>query len=105
MIKQDEVPLAIVDLTEKGRDFGLNFSSISPMGLQQTTQPGIHKLPISFTIESGYKNLGQLLVYIEELPRSVAEVESISIHPSKDSFSKLSVELVLNLYVEMENEA
>jgi Tfp pilus assembly protein PilO len=104
IIPQNEVPQAIVEITEKGRELGLDFSSISPRALQQTAQPDIGKLPISFVIESEYKNLGQLLIYIEEHFHSVAEVESISIHPSKSSLPKLSVELVLNLYVETENE-
>jgi Tfp pilus assembly protein PilO len=105
MIQQDEVPLAIVELTEKGRELGLNFSSISPGQLQQTTQPSISKLPISFMIESEYENLGQLLIYVEDFFHSIAEVESISIHPSKKSLPKLTVELLLNLYVETEDEA
>ncbi len=104
IIQQNEVPLAIVELTEKGRDLGLNFSSISPRGLQQTAQPGVGKLPISFMIESEYKNLGQLLIYVEEFFQSISEVESISIYPGKGSSSKLNVELVLNLYVETEDE-
>ncbi len=104
IIEQNEVPTAIVELTEKGRGLGLNFSSISPRDLQQTAQPRIGKLPISFTIESEYKNLGQLLIYIEEFFHSIAEIDSISIHPGKDSLPRLNVELVLNLYVETEDE-
>jgi len=103
MMQRNEVPLAIAELTEKGRDLGLNFSFISPRQLLQTTQADIRKLPISFTIESEYKNIGQFLAYVEEFPRSIAEVESLSIRPRENNLPKLSVELVLNLYVEIEN--
>ena len=103
IMQRNEVPLAIGELTEKGRDLGLNFSSISPSQLQETSQAGIRKLPISFTIESEYKNVGQFLAYVEGFPRSIAEVESLSIRPRENNLPKLSVELVLNLYVETEN--
>lgn len=103
MMRRNEVPLAIAELTEKGRACGLDFSSILPSPLQETTQAGIQKLPISFTIESEYKNIGQFLAYVEEFPRSIVEVESLSIRPRENNLPKLSVELVLNLYVEVEN--
>jgi len=103
IMQQNEVPLAIAELTEKGRDLGLDFSSISPRELQETTQASIWKLPINFTIESEYKNVGQFLAYIEEFSRSIAEVESLSIGPRRKNLPKLSVELILNLYVEIEN--
>ena len=104
IIQQNEVPLAIDELTEKGRELGLHFSSISPGELQQTTQAGIWKLPIKFTIESEYKNAGQFLGYIEGASHIIAEAESLSIRPRGDNLSKLSVELALNLYVERKNE-
>jgi Tfp pilus assembly protein PilO len=101
MMQRNEVPLAIAELTKKGRELGLNFSSISPRQLQETTQASIRKLPINFTIESEYKDIGQFLAYVEGFSRTVAEVESLSIRPRKKNPPKLSVELVLNLYVEI----
>jgi len=104
VMPRNEVPLAIAELTGKGIELGLNFSSISPRQLQETTQAGIRKLPISFTIESEYKNVGQFLAYVEGFSRTIAEVESLSIRPRENNPPKLSVELLLNLYVEIENE-
>jgi len=101
MMQRNEVPLAIAELTEKGRELGLNFSSISPRQLQETTQAGIRKLPINFTIESEYKDIGQFLAYVEGFSRTIVEVESLSIRPRENNPPKLSVELVLNLYVEI----
>ncbi len=103
IMQRNEGPLAIAELTEKGRDIGLNFSSISPRQLQETTQAGIRKLPINFTIESEYKNVGQFLAYVEGFSRTIAEVESLSIRPRENNLPKLSVELVLNLYVVIAN--
>ncbi len=101
IIQQNDISLAIAELTEKGRSLGLQFSSIAQQPLQETTQAGIQKLPFSFTIESEYKNTGQFLTFIEEFSNSIVEVESLSIHPGKNNPPELSVELVLNLYVEI----
>ncbi len=101
MMQRNEVTLAIAELTEKGRELGLNFSSILPRQLQETTQAGIRNLPINFTIESEYKGIGQFLAYVEGFSRTIAEVESLSIHPRGNNPPELSVELVLNLYVEI----
>jgi len=101
LIRQDGLSLAIAELTEKGRSLGLQFSSISQRPLQETSQAGIQKLPINFTIESEYKNVGMFLTYIEDTSGSITEVESLAIRPSEENPSKLSVELLLNLYVEI----
>ncbi len=101
LIQQDDISLAITELTEKARSLGLQFSSIAQQPLRETTQAGIAKLPISFTIESEYKTVGQLLAYIEDSSGGITEVETLSIRPKKEDPSKLSVKLVLNLYVEI----
>ena len=101
IIQQNDISLAIAELTEKGRSLGLQFSSIAQQPLQEITQADIQKLPISFTIESKYKNTGQFLTFIEEFSNSIVEVESLSIRPRKNNPPELSVELVLNLYVEI----
>jgi Tfp pilus assembly protein PilO len=103
MMQRNEVSQALGELTERARELGLNFSSISPGQLRETTQDSIKKLPISFTIESEYKNIGQFLAYVEEFSRSIAEVESLSIRPRENNLLTLNVELVLNLYVDIEN--
>ena len=103
LINQDELSLAIAELTEKGRSLGLGFSSIAQQPLQQTTQTGIQKLPINLAIESEYKSIGLFLAYIEETSGSITEVESLVIRPSEENSSKLSMKLVLNIYVETEN--
>ncbi len=104
VIQQNEIPLAIDELIEKGREFGLQFRSISPSPLRKTAQPCIWMLPVSFVIESGYKNLGQFLDYIETSSRNIAVAESLSINPKGENLSRLSVGLVINLYVERKNE-
>ena len=101
LIQQNDISLAITELTEKGRSLGIQFSSIVQQSLQETSQAGIVKQPISFTIESEYKTVGQFLAYIEDSSGGITEVESLSIRPREKNPAKLSVKLVLNLYMEI----
>ena len=101
IISQKNLSQAIADLTEKGRTLGLQFNSIAQQPLQNTTQPSIAKLPISFTIESKYKSLCLFLAYVEEYSGGIIEVKNLSIHQGKVNLSKLTIELTLNLYVEI----
>ena len=100
-IQQNELSLAITELTGKGHSLGLQFSSIAQKPLQETTQTGIAKLPINFTIESEYETIGQFLTYIEDSSHSMMEVESLFIHSSQENPPKISIDIVLNLYVEI----
>ena len=100
-ISQNDLFLAIGELTEKGRSLGLQFRSIAQQPLRETTQAGIARLPINLTIDSQYKSIGLFLVYIEDSFRAIRAVERVSIHPVEDTPSALRVELVLCLYVEI----
>jgi Tfp pilus assembly protein PilO len=102
IMQQNEVPLAIAELSEKGRELGLDFGSISPGDLQQTTQAGVGILPIAFAIESRYQDVGKFLVYAEKYSSSIVVVESFICAKEKAS-SELGVDLVLNLYVDIED--
>ena len=103
LMQQKEVSQAIDELTEKGRTLGLKFISIAPKELQKSAYGDFKKLPINFKIESEYKSLGQFLAYLEEFPRSAAEVKTFSICPRKEILPDFNVELLLNLYMEAED--
>jgi Tfp pilus assembly protein PilO len=100
VIRQYEVPPAIAVLAEKGRSLGLVFRSISPGEVQETDQPSIGRTPINLTIESEYRNIGQFLEYLEELPCGVMEIQNVSISTNEGSLPILNMELMLDLYVE-----
>lgn len=100
LMQQKEVSFALDELTEEGRGFGLKFISITPKELQKSAQGNFKKLPVNFKIESEYKKLGQFLAYLEEFPRTIAEVESISIRPREEILPKLDVEALVSFYME-----
>lgn len=101
VMPRNEVPLAIAELTAKGRGIGLSFSSIATQRLRKTSRSDSRRQPITFAVKSEYRNLGEFLAYVEEFPRTLVEVESLSVCPREDNQPELSVGLVLNLYVEI----
>lgn len=102
---ESEPALMIADLADKGRELGVNFGSISPGDLRPTTQVDVGILPVAYVVESKYKNIGEFFAYVEDYSRSIAEVESFRIHVRKEVLPELDAELVLNLYVDMEDAA
>lgn len=103
LMQQREVSLAIDELTEKGRALGLKFNSITPGKLEKSAQGDFKKLPINLKIEAGYASLGKFLAYVEEFPRTIAEVESLSIRSQEKALPNLDLDLVVNLYMEAED--
>lgn len=101
LISQNVISMTITELTEKARSLGLQFSSIAQQSPQKTSQEGIMMLPISLTIESEYKTVGQFMAYIEDSSCGIIEVKYLSIRLKKGNLSKLSAKLILNLYVEI----
>ena len=105
ILPRSDLPLVIADLTDKGRELGISFTSILPGDLRQTTQVDVGILPITCSVESEYKNIGEFLAYVEDYSRSIVEVEGFFINTNKKALPKLSADLVLNLYVDMEDAA
>lgn len=104
LMQQKEVSQALDELTEKGRNLGLKFISITPKDLQKEVGGNFKVLlPITFQIECAYQSLGQFLVYLEEFPRTITEVKSLSIRPREEILPKLNVEVMVNLYMEAED--
>lgn len=99
-MRRKELSRAIDEITEKGRALGLKFISITPKNLQRQASSGVKALPIAFEIECSYRGLGQFLIYLEEFPRTITEVENLTIRPREKKLSRLGIKVLVNLYIE-----
>ena len=99
----DQVSRAIEEITANGRKFGLKFISITPNKLQKTAQDDFTYLPIRFTIESTYQDLGPFLAYLEQFSRCIVQVERLSVRPKDELLTELSIGTVVNLCLEAED--
>lgn len=99
VIKQKDIPLVIDELTKQGENLGLQFISVSQSELQPTQESGIMRLPVNLRVESGYKNIGKFLCYIEDDFKRVVKTENLAISSKLNESSRLSAELSINLYV------
>jgi Tfp pilus assembly protein PilO len=103
LMRQGETSFVINEITEKGGELGLEFISITPGELRKTEQGSLKMLPISFKIESGYKGLGEFLVYLEEFSRTLTEVKELAVWMEEEVAPELSVRLLVNLYMEADD--
>lgn len=103
LMQQKEVSQFTDELSEKGKNFGLRFSSVTQGKRRKQTQENFEVLPIDFKIRTGYKNLSQFFAYVEEFPRTLSKVSSFSIRPNRENPAELDVELLINLYMQAED--
>ncbi|MBL7091808.1 MAG: type 4a pilus biogenesis protein PilO [Candidatus Omnitrophica bacterium] len=100
IMQQKELSQAIDEITGKGRTLGVKFISITPKELQKQAPGNFKALPTTFQMECDYKSLGQFLVYLEEFPRTTAEVKNLSVRPREKLLPKLNIEVLVDLYLE-----
>ena len=71
LIIEEDISLAIDELTKLGKSKGLNFNSITPKEIRKSEHPQCNILPIVMDIESTYKDLGIFLGSLEGLQNSL----------------------------------
>lgn len=97
LVSEDNLSIAIDELTKQGKLHNINFVSIMPGELIRETVYAI--LPIEMVLESGYLEFGGFLGSLDELEKSVVKVNEFEVSPQGDEPSKLNTKLMLNMYI------
>ena len=92
--KDTEVPGLLEDITEKGVDAGLTFSSIELQG--ERAAEFYYELPISISVTGSYHDLGGFASGVAGLPRIVT-LHDFKITPGQNS-SQLTMEILAKTY-------
>ena len=92
--KDTEVPGLLEDITEKGVDAGLAFSSIELLG--ERAAEFYFELPISINVTGSYHDLGGFASGVAGLPRIVT-LHDFKITPGKNP-SELTMEILAKTY-------
>jgi len=103
-IAEEDIALAIGELTREGRLKGIDFISVIPkkIGGKET----LYKiLPIEIETESTYKEFGVLLGLLGDLEKSLITVKSFNMKSYKEAPAKLKTKLVVNMYISGEENA
>lgn len=99
-ISEDEVALAIDELTRKGRSYDVGFSSMTRRKAEEADD-GTHRvLPIEIEMESSYKALGEFLGSLEGLAKSLVTVRQLTVTSDEKDATRLKTRLVVSLYLQ-----
>lgn len=97
LIKEEEISLAINELTKQGKLEGINFVSMAPKEIEKREDAPYNILPIEMEIESTYEHLGIFLGSLDELERCLVAVRSFNVVPDKEEPAKLKTKLTVNM--------
>ncbi len=97
LVTEDNLSIAIDELTKRGKLHNINFVSVKLGELIRETVYAI--LPIEMVLESGYLELGGFLGSLDELQKSVVKVNEFEVLPQASEPSKLNTRLMLNMYI------
>lgn len=96
---QEEISIAIDELTRRGRDLGINFISISPQKIEEIQDLPYGFLPIRMELESGYEDLGRFLGALEGLEESVVTIGGFEIERDERILPKVRTKLEAKMYL------
>lgn len=99
LMTEEDTAAAIDELTRHGKLQGINFVSISPKEIKKEEGTQYKILPIGMEIESTYEQLGTFLGSLDELEKGLIKVEKFGIAPDKEDTSRLTTDLVVDIYL------
>ena len=103
-IAEEDIALAIGELTREGRLKGIDFISMTSKKIGKKEM--LYKiLPIELETESTYKEFGVLLGLLGDLEKSLITVRSFNMKSYKEAPAKLKTKLVVNMYISGEENA
>lgn len=98
-LPEEDVSLAIDELTKIGKSQGLNFISMIPEEIRESEVSFCKVLPITMEIESAYRSLGRFLGSLSELEKSLGVVSNFKITPVEKNPTMLKTKLSVDMYL------
>lgn len=103
LINEEEIAAAIEQLTQRGREEGINFISVTPGQIEKSKDGSFRSVPIELEMESSYKGLGVFLGSLDELSGALVKVRKFDAVPRKEDPEKLTTKLAVDIYLAEEN--
>lgn len=98
LIRQQEASGVLDTITQEGRNLCLNFKSINQKEIRNIENK-YAILSVEMEIEGGYEELGRFFGVLEDIENSIVTIESFKIWRDEKILPKISVSLLLNLYL------
>jgi len=99
LITEDEVSLAIAELTQYGKLKGISFISIKPGEIISEPDRQYKILPLEIIISASEQKFAVFLGSLANLRKSVIKVKSFDAALNTENENKLKVNMVLHIYI------
>lgn len=104
LIKEDEISVAIDEITKLGKDKGLNFVSIKPGDMRDEGAKPYRIQPIDLELTAPPHKMAQFLGSLDELKSGIVRVESLDLK-SKENDAGIVGSATLEIYVLKDKDA
>lgn len=99
LISENDISLAIDELTKHGKSMRINFISIKPQELVSDSKSKYKILPIDMEIEATDQKFADFLGSLDSLEKGVIRVKSFDVFPNKDDKARLNAKLTIDMYL------
>ena len=99
LISEQEISLALDELTKQGKFLGINFLSMKVEAIQESEGQQYRMLPVSMETESSYEVLGEFFGSLDLLKQSLVTVKNFHIALDKEVGDKLKTDMTVYLYL------
>lgn len=97
LLPEEDISLAIDELTKQGKLEGLNFISMTPEETKESEVFPFKILPIKTEIESTYKGIGRFLGSLKGLEKSLVVIRDFKISPDEKNPVILKTKLTVDM--------
>ena len=94
--EQKKISSLIEELTQLGKELGVDFRSIRPQQIEETPL-GYRLLPVEMKLESSYKELGLFMGSLRKLKSGAITVANFQIDRDEDVFPNLNCRLFIKI--------
>jgi hypothetical protein len=99
LIAEEDVSLAIDELTRCGKSMGINFISIKPREIINKAELKCKVLPIEIEIESKGEQFFEFLGSLDGLKNSLMRIKSFDLIPDKEDEARLHGRIIVEMYL------
>jgi len=100
LISQQEIALAMDEITRAGEVQNINFVSIEPLEIEEGVNSKYHRLPIELKLVSHYKEIGQYMEALGQLNESIVSISSFIIDRDEDILPLVKTKMLVEVYIE-----
>ena len=99
LITEENISLAIDELTKQGKLMGINFISIKPQEIAIEGESGYGILPIEIEVEAKDKQFSDFIGSLDSLKKGIFRIKSFNIVPDDGDRTRVNAKMTVNMYL------